>query len=82
MTLELRPLSDAIGAEVLGVDLGAPLGDGAIADIGAHVAGDPGGGQAHVIDCGGKLTIPGLVDMRVFTGEPGINDRASKLIFG
>ena len=33
MTLELRPLSDAIGAEVLSVDLASPLGDGVIADI-------------------------------------------------
>ena len=33
MALELRPLSDAIGAEVLSVDLASPLGDGVIADI-------------------------------------------------
>ncbi len=30
---------------------------------------------ARVIDCGGKLVIPGLVDARVFVGEPGAEHR-------
>jgi len=28
-------------------------------------------GDAKITDCNGKLLLPGLVDMRVFTGEPG-----------
>lgn len=31
--------------------------------------------QAAHIDCGGKLVIPGLVDARVFVGEPGAEHR-------
>ena len=30
---------------------------------------------AHVVDCSGKLIIPGLVDARVFVGEPGAEHR-------
>ena len=30
---------------------------------------------AQVVDCGGKLVIPGLVDARVFVGEPGAEHR-------
>lgn len=67
-----RLLDPSAGRDETG---GILIEDGAIADIGAHITGDPGGGQAHVIDCGGKLVIPGLVDMRVFTGEPGHEHR-------
>ena len=28
-----------------------------------------------IVDCGGKTLIPGLIDMRVFTGEPGTEYR-------
>ena len=30
---------------------------------------------AEVIDCGGAIVAPGLVDMRVFVGEPGAEHR-------
>lgn len=36
MALEIRPLSDALGAEVQGVDLAAPLDDRTIAEIRRH----------------------------------------------
>ena len=39
----------------------------------AHNQGAPDG--AEVIDCSGKLVIPGLVDSRVFVGEPGAEHR-------
>jgi len=43
---------------------------GRIGDIGAHVtATQP--PDTDVVDCKGHLLIPGLVDMQVFTGEPG-----------
>jgi dihydroorotase len=31
--------------------------------------------SAQVIDCGGKIVAPGLIDMRVFVGEPGFEHR-------
>ena len=45
--------------------------DGQIAGAGAsaHNQGAPDG--AKVIECGGNLIIPGLIDARVFVGEPG-----------
>ncbi len=42
--------------------------DGVIADIGPHVAV---ASDADVIDCGGQVLAPGLIDMRAFIGEPG-----------
>ena len=32
-------------------------------------------GEAQIVDCKGKLLLPGLIDMRVFTGEPGTEYR-------
>ncbi len=29
------------------------------------------GSETEIVDCKGKLLLPGLIDMRVFTGEPG-----------
>jgi dihydroorotase len=42
--------------------------DGVIADLGPRVAG---ASDADVIDCGGQVLAPGLIDMRAFIGEPG-----------
>jgi dihydroorotase len=44
---------------------------GRIAEAGASAAnqGTPDG--AEIVDCGGAAVVPGLVDMRVFIGEPG-----------
>ena len=42
--------------------------DGQITQIGQHVTPLEG---ARVIDCKGRLLCPGLIDMQVFTGEPG-----------
>ncbi|HEX8167470.1 MAG TPA: dihydroorotase [Beijerinckiaceae bacterium] len=48
--------------------------DGIVADVawGAAPAAPEG---ATVIDCGGHVLSPGLVDMRAFTGEPGAEHR-------
>lgn len=55
---------------------GGVLIDGvSIAAIGADVTGDNAGSDAHVIDCGGKVIAPGLIDMRAFLGEPGAGHR-------
>jgi dihydroorotase len=56
-----------------GIDeTGAVIVEGAkikAAGAAAHNQGIPEG--ARVVDCGGKAVIPGLVDARVFIGEPG-----------
>jgi dihydroorotase len=56
---------------------GILIDDGRIIAVGAGVSRDQVGGQTSVIDCKGKHIIPGLVDMRVFTGEPGTEYRES-----
>jgi dihydroorotase len=45
--------------------------DGVIQDVGpvGHVE------DARVIDCGGQVVAPGLIDMRAFIGEPGAEHR-------
>jgi dihydroorotase len=48
--------------------------DGVIADIAWGGAPDAPEG-AEVIDCGGHVLAPGLVDMRAFIGEPGAEHR-------
>jgi dihydroorotase len=42
--------------------------DGLIAALGPQV---PEVADTHVIDCGGQVLAPGLIDMRAFIGEPG-----------
>jgi dihydroorotase len=49
--------------------------DGAIADIAWGGASPPAAAGATVIDCAGLVLVPGLVDMRAFTGEPGAENR-------
>ena len=50
---------------------GVLIEDGWILAAGPQVTRDMVGAQTQIIDCKGKLLIPGLIDMRVFTGEPG-----------
>ena len=49
--------------------------DGVIRDArrGIGAAGVPEG--TDIVDCGGKVVAPGLIDMRAFVGEPGANHR-------
>ena len=47
---------------------------GEIADIGGHLRRNAPEG-AEVIDCQGHVLAPGLIDMQVFTGEPGAEHR-------
>jgi dihydroorotase len=49
--------------------------DGKIADIGPRLFGDIDRNDPEVIDCKGMVLAPGLIDMRVFTGEPGSEHR-------
>src|SRR5262245_34752908 len=53
---------------------GALVKDGLIADLGPHLRRNA-PDKARVIDCGGHVLCPGLIDMQVFTGEPGQEHR-------
>ena len=48
--------------------------DGLVADIGPHLRRNAPQGAA-VVDCKGHVLAPGLIDMQVFTGEPGFEHR-------
>ncbi len=53
---------------------GLVIEGGIVADLGPHLHRNaPSGSQ--VIDCQGHLLCPGLIDMQVFTGEPGNEHR-------
>jgi dihydroorotase len=54
---------------------GLLVADGRVVAIGPKVTARTAGAGTTVVDCGGKLLFPGLVDMRVFTGEPGNEHR-------
>ena len=45
--------------------------DGKITELGPEVCKDGAPEGAEIIDCGGRILCPGLIDMRVFVGEPG-----------
>lgn len=49
--------------------------DGRIADLGPHLFNDARPTNAEMVDCGGRVLSPGLIDLRVFTGEPGAEHR-------
>ena len=56
---------------------GLLIDDGRIIAVCAAVTRDSVGGQTDIVDCKGRHIIPGLVDMRVTTGEPGTEYRES-----
>jgi dihydroorotase len=51
--------------------------DGWILAVGASVTRDSVGSNTDIVDCKGRHIIPGLIDMHVFTGEPGAEYRES-----
>jgi dihydroorotase len=66
-----RLLDPASGLDEAG---GVVIADGKIAEVGAKV--NQGTvGDAELIDCGGCVLAPGLIDMLVFSGEPGNEHR-------
>jgi dihydroorotase len=69
--LNARLIDPASGLDQPG---GVLIADGKIADLGSHI-GAGGTGDALAIDCGGHVLAPGLIDMMVFTGEPGLEHR-------
>lgn len=48
---------------------------GKISDLGPRLFNDAPPSDAEIVDCKGLVLAPGLVDMRVFTGEPGSEHR-------
>jgi dihydroorotase len=48
--------------------------DGVIADLGPHLRRNA-PERSKVVDCRGHVLCPGLIDMQVFTGEPGLEYR-------
>ncbi len=65
--INARVVDPANGLDAKG---GVVIENGLIADAGPSLAA-PADGNAQVIDCGGKVLCPGLIDMKVSTGEPG-----------
>jgi dihydroorotase len=49
--------------------------DGRIRDLGPRLFHDGPPGNCEIVDCGARVLAPGLIDMRVFTGEPGSEHR-------
>lgn len=69
--LNARLIDPASGRDEPG---GLVVAGDTIQDIGPHLRRNAPQG-ATVIDCGGHVLCPGLVDMQVFTGEPGQEHR-------
>ena len=69
--INARLIDPATGRDEPG---GLLIEDGLIADLGPHLRRNAPAGAA-VIDAKGHLVIPGLIDMQVFMGEPGLEHR-------
>jgi dihydroorotase len=54
---------------------GVVIEDGWILSAGPNVTQQAAGAGTTIVDCRGLVLMPGLVDMRVFTGEPGAEYR-------
>lgn len=68
----VRLIDPSTGRDEIG---GILASGGLIKDIGPHLGRESFPDGAEVIDGGGCVVAPGLVDMRVFTGEPGFEHR-------
>ena len=54
---------------------GALIVEGKIAALGPAVTRDAIPPEALIVECGGDVVAPGLIDMRAFIGEPGAEHR-------
>lgn len=70
--LDARLLDPASGLDMPGALL---VEDGRIADFGPRLFHDAPPADAEIVECRGRVLAPGLIDMRVFTGEPGSEHR-------
>ena len=69
-----RLIDPAAGLDVKG---GLLVENGRIADVGPRLFHDADPRDPEIIDCRGQVLAPGLIDCRVFTGEPGSEHRES-----
>ncbi|MDB5735744.1 MAG: dihydroorotase [Alphaproteobacteria bacterium] len=69
-----RLIDPASGLDVKG---GLLVENGRIADIGPRLFNDADPSDPEIINCHGLVLAPGLIDCRVFTGEPGAEHRES-----
>ena len=69
--IHARLIDPETGRDEIG---GLLVKNGLIEDLGPHLAKNAPEG-AKVIDCSGNILCPGLIDMLVFTGEPGEEHR-------
>jgi dihydroorotase len=69
-----RLIDPASGLDLKG---GLLVENGRIADIGPRLFNDAEPRDPEIIDCHGLVLAPGLIDCRVFTGEPGSEHRES-----
>lgn len=69
--INARLIDPATGRDEPG---GIVVRDGKIEDIGEHLRRNAPAGL-EVVDCGGHILCPGLIDAQVFTGEPGSEHR-------
>ncbi|MBW8708152.1 MAG: dihydroorotase, partial [Alphaproteobacteria bacterium] len=69
-----RLIDPASGLDAKG---GLLVENGRIADVGPRLFNDAEPNDPEVIDCRGLVLAPGLIDARVFTGEPGAEHRES-----
>lgn len=70
--LNARLIDPVAGTETRG---GVLVENGEIRGVGDAVTKASVSGDAQIVDCGGDIICPGLVDMRVFVGEPGAEYR-------
>lgn len=70
--INARLIDPATGLDAPGALL---IENGAIADFGPRLFNDAKPAHVEIVDCGGAALAPGLVDMRVFVGEPGEEHR-------
>jgi len=69
--LNARLIDPATGKDEPG---GLLVKDGVIADLGGHLRRNA-PDRTRIVDCRGHVLCPGLIDMQVFTGEPGQEHR-------
>ena len=77
--LNARLLDPASGLDAPG---GLLTEDGMIADLGSELTGANLADDIEAVDCGGRVLCPGLIDMRVFSGEPGAEHKETLASLG